>query len=607
MQQDSLAPAEFYKRRLEEVDVAAAAQNNRRSLCQAGWLLLALLGLVLLFKSVIGKKLPIWTCAIPWAAAALVGKQAKEYRQKVLRLLSVHEYYEKGLARLKHDWETLDAGADFADPDHLYATDLDLFGRGSLFQLLCSTRTHIGRETLANWMKVLASPDEVLDRREAISELRARRELAESVASAGNSTVFDCRPGTFQKWVAEIASQSPFPSWAPIMAWIFVFVLVGLPILYLVGHLTLQTLWVSLAVLLAAEALFAWSLSAKVRFILESLSWPSVELPIICDLLAVIEREQFSSKKLTALKNRLNQPRSGASSSMQQNIRHLKRLIRLVQQRKNPLLEPISYCLLWGTQGSMALDRWHRRHGSDLLECLGILGDFEALLSLGTYSFEHPRDVFPEISEAGPLLSAEKLCHPLLDEGTCVPNDVQLGGEVRFLIVSGSNMSGKSTFLRAVGVNVMLAWMGAPVRCARLRLSRLGIAAAIRLQDSVTDGRSHFFAEMQRLRRTIDLADETPILFLMDEIMSGTNSHDRRIAAEWVVRALVRRNAIGLITTHDLTLTEIAMNGLPGRNVYFEDSGEAGTLHFDYKLRSGLLTHSNALNIVRMLGIDTET
>lgn len=164
-------------------------------------------------------------------------------------------------------------------------------------------------------------------------------------------------------------------------------------------------------------------------------------------------------------------------------------------------------------------------------------------------------------------------------------------------------MSGKSTFLRAVGANAVLGWMGAPVRCARLRISALSVAAAIRVQDSLADGQSHFFAEMQRLRRMIDLAAERSVLFLIDEIMSGTNSRDRRVAAEWVMCALVHKSAIGLITTHDLTLTEIASNGLAGRNVYFEDSGEGGKLHFDYKLRSGLLTRSNALNIVRMLGI----
>jgi DNA mismatch repair ATPase MutS len=166
-------------------------------------------------------------------------------------------------------------------------------------------------------------------------------------------------------------------------------------------------------------------------------------------------------------------------------------------------------------------------------------------------------------------------------------------------------MSGKSTFLRAIGLNAVLAYMGAPVRCAKLRLSMLEIGAAVRIQDSVVDGRSHFQAEIERLRRIIDAAGQRPLLFLADEIMGGTNSHDRRIATEWVIRAPILRGAIGAISTQDLALTEIATNGLPGSNVHFEDSGESGKLEFDYKLRPGILTHSNALNIARMLGIDT--
>jgi len=280
-------------------------------------------------------------------------------------------------------------------------------------------------------------------------------------------------------------------------------------------------------------------------------------------------------------------------------------LMRLLKERDNEVFTYVSFCLLWGTQFAMAIEHWRLRHGAELQAWVAALGEFEALISLSTYSYEHPGDTVPLLLENSRELEAEGLGHPLLDEVPCVRNDVQLNDTVRFLIVSGSNMSGKSTFLRAIGLNVVLANRGAPVRCARLRLSLLTIGAAMRIQDSVVDGRSHFLAEMQRLRRMIEIANQNPLLFLADEIMSGTNSHDRRIATEWVVRALMLRGAVGAITTHDLALTEIAMNGLPGRNVYFEDSGESGNLSFDYKLRQGVLSRSNALNIAHLLGIDT--
>jgi DNA mismatch repair ATPase MutS len=326
----------------------------------------------------------------------------------------------------------------------------------------------------------------------------------------------------------------------------------------------------------------------------------SVEIPLVCDLLSLIEAEPFSSPKLVALAARLKVESPSASAAM----RRLRRLIKLLQERENQWFALLAYLLLWGTQFCAAIDRWHRRQGTKMMEWLAILGEFEALVSLSTYANEHPADVVPELVEEGPLYVAKDLGHPLIDEAICVRNDVRLGGDLRFLIVSGSNMSGKSTFLRAIGISAVLARMGAPVRCAQMRLSLLTVGAAIRISDSLAEGRSHFFAEMDRLRRLIELAGEGPLLYLADEIMIGTNSHDRRIAAEWVVRALVRRDAIGLVTTHDLALTEIALNGLPGANVYFEDSGEGGELRFDYKLRRGVLSRSNALNIAHILGID---
>jgi DNA mismatch repair ATPase MutS len=206
----------------------------------------------------------------------------------------------------------------------------------------------------------------------------------------------------------------------------------------------------------------------------------------------------------------------------------LQRLIRLVKERDNEWFFYLSVCLLWATQFAMAIEHWRRRYGAYMLECVDALGEFEALISLSTYSFERPGDTFPQLVEKGPLFDAEALGHPLLDETTCVRNDLQLNDTVRFFVVSGSNMSGKST----IGLNTVLALMGAPVRCAKLCLPPLAIGGAIRIQDSVIDGRSHFLAEMQRLRRMIEEADHGPLLFLADEIMVGTNSHDRRIATK---------------------------------------------------------------------------
>lgn len=599
MAENAVSPSEFYARRAREVDSAAEDANNRCRKLQAAGLLLLVASLVLIYEAFFPKRIPLWIVLVPLAGFVYTARQAQSGRRSVLKLLSVREYYDKGTARLQHAWESLDDGKDFIDRDHMYASDLDLFGRGSLFQLLCSARTHAGREVVAGWLKTLADREEALARQSAVAELRLRHDVREAVASAGRSSVFTLQPRTIRDWVNEVLSMPPLSAWIQPTALAIVLAMAAVPFFYWFGPLSLRNVWIGLGVGCAVEAIFAYAFSKRVRSMLEGAGSPSVELPILADLLEIIERENFTSPKLIALHDRVT--REGIHSSREG--RRLHRLAWLLQIRNT--LGPLAF-LLWGTQFSTAIDRWHRRYGRPLLEWIDAVSEFEAVVSLSAYAFEHLADVFPEFVNDGPLFAAESLGHPLISESVCVSNDVLLNADAQFLIVSGSNMSGKSTFLRAVGANAVLAWMGAPVRCKRLRISALAVAAAIRVQDSLADGQSHFFAEMQRLRRMIDSAARGPLLFLVDEIMSGTNSKDRRVAAEWVMRALVHDGAIGLITTHDLTLTEIASDGLAGRNVYFEDSGEGGTLHFDYKLRTGFLTHSNALNIVRMLGINPE-
>jgi DNA mismatch repair ATPase MutS len=238
---------------------------------------------------------------------------------------------------------------------------------------------------------------------------------------------------------------------------------------------------------------------------------------------------------------------------------------------------------------------------------LDAVGEIEALSSIAAYRFEHPGDVFPEFEEgSAPIFDAEALGHPLLPEATAVRNDVRIGGDVRVLVVSGSNMSGKSTLLRTVGVNAVLAQAGAPVRARRLRLTPLTVGASIRIQDSLHAGVSRFYAEVTRLGAIMRRASQPPpLLFLIDELLHGTNSHDRRIGAEAIVRGLVDRGAIGLVTTHDLALAHVAdALGPRGANVHFRDVLEDGQMRFDYIMRPGVVDHSNALQLMRSVGLE---
>jgi DNA mismatch repair ATPase MutS len=235
-----------------------------------------------------------------------------------------------------------------------------------------------------------------------------------------------------------------------------------------------------------------------------------------------------------------------------------------------------------------------------------VIGEIEALLCLSAYSYEHPDDPFPEFVQGAACFDATDLGHPLVPAAKCVRNDVRLSDGKRVFLVSGSNMSGKSTLLRTVGINAVLAMAGAPVRAQSLRLTPLHVGASIRVNDSLQEGSSRFYAEITRLRALFHLAGNgASLLFLMDELLQGTNSNDRRIGAESIVHALLNRGAIGLVSTHDLALAEIggSLNGQL-HNVHFQEDFENGRMHFDYKLREGVVTKSNGLALMRSIGLD---
>jgi DNA mismatch repair ATPase MutS len=261
---------------------------------------------------------------------------------------------------------------------------------------------------------------------------------------------------------------------------------------------------------------------------------------------------------------------------------------------------------MWSTQLALAIETWRAASGEAVGRWLDAVGEMEALCDLAAFSFENPAYPFPAIEEGEARFEAERLGHPLIPAEACVRNGLGLGPHRRVLIVSGSNMSGKSTLLRAVGINAVLAQAGAPVCAAGLRMSPLVVGASMRIHDSLSEGTSRFYAEITRLKRIVDLTrGSAPVLFLLDEMLNGTNSHDRRIGAGAVVGALASRRAIGLITTHDLALAHIAdAPGSHAANVHFEDRIDGGRITFDYVMRPGVVTRSNGLALMRAVGLD---
>jgi hypothetical protein len=507
------------------------------------------------------------------------------------------ELYRTGLARLDDLWVGEGIGGDdYGDPAHPYAKDLDIFGRGSLFELLCITRSRCGERTMAQWLLEPAPSPEITERQQAVDELRYRVDLRERLTLLGEETAGAIDPDHLEAWGA-----AP-PRRTATVAVVIATALPGLELLAAFAWLGMGWSVSPLLMLVLAHAAFTLRMRQWVQSVITFLDRPARELDLLAGLLAVIESEPVTSPLLRQLQEALQS--DGARPA--DHITRLRVIVELLDSRRNMIFAPVAGFLLWTFHLACAAERWRARHGHVLATWFSVLGRFEALASISAYAYEHPDDPFPEIEPAGPAtIEAVGLAHPLLPAAQAVRNDLKLNHRHRVLIVSGSNMSGKTTLLRSLGVNQVLAQAGAPVRAQRLRLSRFAIGASITTLDSLLEGRSRFFTEIRRCKQIVDLCEQpTPVLFLLDEILHGTNSHERRIGAELLVKGLLERGALGLVTTHDLALAELCETLAPlVANVHFEDRMVDGKLHFDYQLRPGTVTRSNALELMRMIGL----
>lgn len=505
-------------------------------------------------------------------------------------------FYEAGFRRLDHTWQgNGNPGTRFADDKHPYSGDLDLFGVGSLYELLCTARTRQGETLLADWLRGPADTDTLRERQEAVRELRANLALREDLFVIGDEVRATLDVGAVAAWGREPAAfDAP---WLSSVARLLTALALAASLTW-ATHLTNALPFLVVAL---AEIGFLYSVRRRMKAALTSVSRVSGELEIFAELLARMEQERFQAVRLCALMDVLGSTGGRAS----QQLRRLQRLVELLAVTDSTITKPLNVILLWNTHLALLIDRWRQDHGRHIGDWLRVAGELEALCALAGYAYEHPEDVFPEIVSERRLL-AEGMAHPLLDTRTAIRNDVHLDTEQRCYVISGSNMSGKSTLLRAVGVNVVLALAGAPVRATRFQCCPLHVGASLRTNDSLQAGISRFYAEILRLRQIVELADASlPLLFLLDEILHGTNSHDRRIGAEAVIRALLNKGAVGFVTTHDLALAEIAGEQEGGVvNVHLQDELRDGKMTFDYRLRPGVVTQSNALALMRAVGLE---
>ena len=626
-------PRAAYSQRLAAYEEFASAKN--RVHIRIGNFKLAVIAAGLLLAWICfhrGSPSSYWLL-LPVALYATLAIAHEQILRARARAETAAGFYRRGIARIEDRWAgTGQPGDRFRDEKHVYADDLDLFGRGSLFELLSTARLPMGENWLAHWLCAPSTKPAVLERQGLVAELRDKLDLHRDLAVTGEELRARLNPESLVGWAE---SKPLMPGTATRAAAVLLaLAFVATVVFYLKTDFVLPLLAV-----LIVEIFFRHSLRRSAETVLEGISCNAEGLSLFADILQRFEREPFTSPRLQGFAVELKRDAAPASRS----IRKLARVVYWVDGHHSLLAHLVELPLLYSVQVAFAAEAWRRCTGARMRAWVEVAGEMEALISLATYSFEHPQDRFPTFidtaseapsagappfypeprrvgSKGGDFSSAsfdgENLGHPLIPAAKCVPNSIRLNSSTHVLLVSGSNMSGKSTLLRTAGINAVLAMAGAPIRGQSLRLTPLQIGTRIRSTDSLQEGRSTFYTEILHIRRVFDVLAPAstnnpgearpPLLFLFDELLEGTNSKDRRIGAESLLRALLQHSAIGIVTTHDLALTEItAALGNTIRNMHFEDQVENGKMQFDYKLRDGVVTKSNALALMRLIGLDT--
>jgi hypothetical protein len=551
------------------------------------------------------------------AFAALVVVHARVHARKDRAALAIR-FHERALARMDGKWRSFPStGERWAVSTHPYAGDLDLFGRASLFQRLDATSTRYGEEVLARWLSgddssSASSADHVelvKKRQAAVRDLAPRVVLREQLSALGaliedSDDKPDPRP--FVMWAGQSGSNGGgrLPKGLRVVAIVLPLLTIGTLIAGTMGLVP----WLVFLVPFAVSVVVLGVLRSKIQPALEAASSKESALSLYGAMLKLLEEENLEAPMLVGLQDRLKE--SGASATREMAV--LSRIVSFVDARHNEVFRFfIGPALMWDLWCALALERWRERVGRACFGWFRALAELEALSSLAGFAFENPDYAFPEITSRA-TFEAEALGHPLIDADKRVANDVTIAGPGHALVVTGSNMSGKSTLLRAIGINTVLANVGAPV-CARvLRLGRLRVATSMRVSDSLEEGTSRFYAELKKLKLVLDLARAHAkdaslgtVLFLLDEILHGTNTRERLIGARAILKELLVCGAMGAVSTHDLGLGDLE-NEMPDKvkNVHFEEQVDGDVMSFDYRLRQGIVQSSNALRLMKIVGLD---
>lgn len=546
---------------------------------------------------------PDWAIAGPFVFALLIVFRLLIYRDIANKEAIAHNrelllINEAEIKALHHQYDSFDDGSQHMMQEHYYANDMDIFGPASLFRFTNRTVSEMGSAQLANWLMHPAAKEDILARQQAVKELSSKAEWLQNLQAFGKaSSVNMLTYNRLQHWLYEPADFT----WKPLkwLRWVLPAISVGITIATISGYVPTSVFYLAML----AMAIIAFRLEKNVQAIHNRLGKMVDELKTLSRSIAWIEKEHFKSPLLLQLQKEYKQQHSTAS----QNIQQLEKILDRLDLRFNIVLAvPLNLLFLWNMQQCLELEKWKKHHDADVNHWFNNLGIFEALGSFGIIYFNNPGWTFPELKEEHFFIEATDMGHPLIKEDRRVNNAISIEKKASIMLVTGSNMAGKSTYLRSVGINVILAMAGAPVCATKFALSPVQLISSMRIADNLEESTSTFYAELKKLKTVIDKVNNKEHVFiLLDEILRGTNSLDRHTGSEALIKQLVKKEAAAIIATHDVALASLE-NTYPQNihNFHFDVTVNNEELYFDYELKPGVCTSMNASILMKKIGIE---
>lgn len=595
-----ISPNDYYRARLKNLDAELVKLRSKKS--AIGWLRfgsIALAATLFYFLWNLGWIYPVAAATLLLIAFTRLVFADIRTREKITHLEHLIQINKDELLALENNFLHFDDGARFSPKEHPYSNDLDIFGRSSIFQFINRCCGEPGATDLASWLLEAASPETILKRQEAVKELSALPDWRQELQATGKE-----QPIRFEtierlkKWLGERDRFLGFTHWRW-LRYLLPAIILTISALTIFDYLSINVFYGALLIF----AIIAFQINKEVAPIHNQLNKIVDEIDVLSGVVAHIEQTNFNASLLAGLHQQFSTDSIKASAA----LRELKRILDRLDMRYNIAASaPLNLFLLWNLHQVLDLEKWKRKYGQYIPQWFSAAGELEALSSFGNLAFNQPGWCYPEIADQYFTVTATEMGHPLISSDKRVNNPLHIDNRGELMIVTGSNMAGKSTYLRSIGVNTVLAMAGAPVCAGQFRLSHVQVISSMRIADNLEESTSTFYAELKKLKAIIDRVNAGERLFiLLDEILRGTNSLDRHTGAVALIKQFLRHKAVCIIATHDVELAKLKESYPPNiLNYHFDVQVEKEELYFDYKLKEGICNSLNASILMKKIGIE---